>query len=191
MLRVVIYSTLLLVLGVTGLIMLFPEHAREYRLYLTENRPALTLGYSEISQEWTEQQLKERFSNLTFRCYDNRPGEYLDERSCFADIDSHNGTPAMNVAFYLAAGKLNHVGIQVPWWAHGKQWSKLKNAYGRPLATQQQPIQGVRLSGWQLSGGSVFFNRDRPLNPLMWSMVLWSSERACSPRTCFITANEL
>jgi hypothetical protein len=185
MLRVAIYGTLALLLAAAGLVMAFPEHAREYRLYLTENRPALTLSYAEISQDWTEPQLRERFSNLTLRCYDNGPGEYLDDRSCFADISSHNGTPAMNVAFHLAAGKVNHVGVQLPWWAHGRQWSQLKSAYGNPLAAQAQPVEGHRLFGWQLSGGAVFFNRDRPLNPLMWSMVLWSSERACGLRSCF------
>ena len=155
MLRVAIYSTLLLVFGAMGLVMSFPEHAREYRLYLTENRPALTLSYGEISQEWTEPQLKERFSNLTLRCYDNRPGEYLDERSCFADIDSHNGTPAMNVAFYLAAGKLNHVGIQVPWWAHGRQWSNLQfnetdlQQLHRTTAHSQQALAAPISIRWQ------------------------------------------
>ncbi|MGM9485251.1 hypothetical protein ACS5PN_28960 [Roseateles sp. NT4] len=190
MLRFIIYGLLLMLCAATALFVSFPGHAREYWRYLTQSRPALVLNYADISQDWTEQQLKERFASLELQCYDNRPGESLDDRSCYADIGSHDGMPAMNVAFHLKAGKLNHLGVQVPWWAHGRHWRKLEATYGKPLAAQQQPVQGVRLSGWQLSDGALFFNRDRPLNPLMWSMVFWSSERACGPRTCFTPARE-
>lgn len=134
--RFVISIILLVVLAAIGLVFAFPDNAREYGLYFTEKRPSLELTYSKISQEWTETQLRGRFPQLQLKCYDNRPGEYLDDRSCFADIGSHNGSPAMGIAFYLASGKLNHVGVAVPWWAHGRQTRELVRAYGTPLAAQ-------------------------------------------------------
>ena len=175
------------VLVVAGLFLAFPDNVREYRLYLSEDRPSLILRYEDISDDWTESQIKERFAQLRFRCYDNRPGEYVDDRSCFADIGAHNGSPAMAVAFYLAKGKVNHVGITVPWWAHERQAERLVSAYGKPLAAQALPIAGVRLSGWKMPGRhAIFFSRDRPLNPVMWSLVFWSSERACIKDGCFV-----
>ncbi len=184
--RLVRLAVATLMLVVAALSLAFPDNVREYRLYLTEDRPSLVLSYEDISQDWTEAQIKERFGQLRFRCYDNRPGEHPDDRSCFAGIGAHNGSPAMSVAFYLANGKVNHVGITVPWWAHGRQTAQLVSAYGTPFAAQALPIAGVRLSGWKIPRGhAIFFNRDHSLNPLMWNLVLWSSERACLESGCF------
>jgi hypothetical protein len=155
-----------LLMGAAALFLTFPDNAREYWLYLSQDRPSLVLAYDEISQDWTETEIKKRFAQLRFRCYDNRPGEYLDQRSCFADIGDHNGKPAMAVAFYLSQGKVNHVGISVPWWAHGRQASQLRATFGNPYAAQRTEVEGVRLAGWRMPGGhAIFFNRDRPLNP--------------------------
>ena len=165
----------------------FPQHLREYRLYFTETRPRTVLSYEELSQDWSEEQVKSKLQQLQFRCYDNAPGEYLDERSCFADVSSHNGVPAMSLAFYFAKGKLNHMTVQVPWWHHRSLERLMNAAYGRPIAAQFLPVEGVRLAGWKLrSGNAMFMNRDLPFNPLSWSMVLWSSQRACQPKGCFL-----
>jgi len=164
----------------------FPDHAREYRLYLMEDRAPLILPFDQVSQEWTEDDIKRRFSSLAVRCYDNRPGEYLGTRSCFADIGSFNGHPAMNASFYLTDGRLSDLAINVPWWAHGKAFGGIVEALGLPLSSQDLPYAGVRLHGWKLANGSsLFYNRDRPLNPLEWSGIHWRSERVCQRQRCW------
>lgn len=168
------------------LCLVFPRHLREYRLYFTEKRPVSVLAFDEMSQDWTEADLKARLPQLAFRCYDNAPGEYLDQRSCFADVDSHNGVPALALAFYFADQRLNHMTVQVPWWHHRTLADALTRSHGPPEAAQAVPVHGVRLAGWKLRGGhAIFMNRDRPGNPLDWSQVLWSSERACSRSPCW------
>ena len=168
------------------LFLAFPQHLREYRLYFTQSRPGTVLSYEEMSQEWSEEEVKAKLPSVEFRCYDNGPGEYLDDRSCFGDVSSHNGVAALSLAFYFAKGKLNHMTVQVPWWRAGALENLMLSAYGRPAVVQDEPVQDVRLVGWKLrSGGGVFTNRDMPLNPLSWNMVLWSSQRACELKGCF------
>jgi len=181
----------ILLLVVAGVFLAFPQQVREYRLYFTQTRPSTVLSYEEMSQDWSEGDVKARLSNAAFRCYDNAPGEYLDQRSCFADVSSHNGVSALSLAFYFAGGKLNHMSVQVPWWKHRSLVSLMRSAYGEPTAKQSRPVAGVRLVGWQLrSGNAMFLNRDQPMNPLSWSMVLWSSERACKAESCFVPSRQ-
>jgi hypothetical protein len=167
------------------LVFRYPDHVREYHLYLTETRPSLTLDFGEISQDWAEPELRQRFPDLTFRCSDVEPGEGVDQRACMADLQSHNGVPAMFITFYLAAGKVNHVGLSIPWWVHDRKMTQLKAAYGEPDASQALPVGGVRLAGWRLDNGStIFFEREPSFNPLQWAYVFWSSERACRGGAC-------
>lgn len=182
----VLLVALALVLAGALLGKMYPDHAREYYLYITESRPDASLQFTELSEDWSEQLVQERFSDLTLRCYDNRPGEYLDDRSCFADVGSLNGHGAMNISFYFKNKKLNRLAVNVPWWSHWAAYMSLKASHGQPLASQFWPRHGVRLHGWQLSNRSaVFFNQDRPLNPLQWSGIFWVSDRQCQLEGCF------
>ena len=182
---------LVFVSAISALIVAFPDNARGYHQYLVERRPDLQLAYSEVSEEWTETELRARFPQLQLQCHDSRPGEYPDERGCFADIGTHNGLHALGVAFYFASGKLNHMGISVPWWAHPRQAQELVRTYGKPHAAQPTPIAGVRLVGWQLPGGAaVFFNREVLPNPLPWNL-LWASKRSCEASGCIWGSVEL
>jgi hypothetical protein len=181
----------LVLAAVAALFFVYPQQLREYRLYFTESRPTTVLSYETMSQDWSEEEVKAQMQGITLRCYDNRPGEYLDQRSCFADVSSHNGIPAMSLAFYFAAGKLNHMTVQVPWWKHRALARSMLAAYGELTGAQAVPVAGVRLVGWQLrSGNAIFMNRDQPLNPLTWSMVMWSSARSCEPRGCFLAQSQ-
>jgi hypothetical protein len=171
---------------IAALFISFPQELSEYRLYFTETRPRTVLSFEEMSQDWSEEDLRARLKHVVFRCHDNRPGEYLDERMCDVDVSSHNGIPALTLTFYFTKNKLNHMAVRVPWWRQLSLSRLMKAAYGEPTGSQSLPIAGVRLSGWQLrSGNAVFMNRDLPINPLSWSMVFWSSERACQPKGCF------
>lgn len=164
-----------------------PAHFHEYRRYLTDKqRPAASFAMQQLSQEWSEAELAKAFPALSFRCSDNRPGEYLDDRSCFADVASHNGTPAMFLSFFFAAGKLERAMVGIPWWAHGSTQRRLVEELGLPLGrTTPDPIDGLQLQGWRLNDGSVVqFNARRPRNPIAFNGLFWQSARACAHKPC-------
>ena len=163
----------------------FPGNVREYRLYLLEDRKPIDFRYEELSAAWTEADLKARFPRHTFDCFDNRPGEYLDERSCFTDIGAHNDQAAMFAAFYFAGGGLRHAAISMPSWKYAANLKAIKAAYGRPLGlfrTEGSPD----LYGWQLdTGAALFYGGQRPLNPVQFVTLLWVNERDCARGGCF------
>ena len=47
----------------------YPDHFREYRLYLTEKRPALDFRFDELPETWSESELRERFPETKISCY--------------------------------------------------------------------------------------------------------------------------
>lgn len=164
----------------------YPQNFREYRLYVTETRPALDLNFREISEEWTEPEVRARFPQVRFYCAAHRPGTYPGDRHCAADIGSHNGSPAMTATFYWTDGKLTQFGVTTPSWTHRSQVAKLQKTLGRPTAAQKIVIGGDRLVGWQLPGKhAVLFNRDQP-SLLEWNLIFWQSARACPENGCFV-----
>ena len=164
----------------------FPNEVREYRLHFTTERPEAQFHIGFLSDEWTEDDLRKQLGWLKFRCQANRPGQYLDERSCFADIRSYNRVPAMTASFYFAQGKLNRAALQLPSWEHEGGLTLLFRMLGKPQGAQANASAGVRLVGWQLdNGGAVYYNRDRPLNPLERNGIFWVSARHCQQHPCF------
>ena len=164
----------------------FPNEVREYRLHFTTERPEAQFHIGFLSDEWTEDDLRKQLGWLKFRCQANRPGQYLDERSCFADIRSYNRVPAMTASFYFAQGKLNRAALQLPSWEHEGGLTLLFRMLGKPQGAQADASAGVRLVGWQLdNGGAVYYNRDRPLNPLERNGIFWVSARHCQQHPCF------
>lgn len=169
------------------LAVMYPEYFREYRLYLTERRLPLDFSFDDLSGRVSEESLKRKFAAQQFRCYKNRAGEYIGDRSCFVDIESHNGASAMSAAFFFADDQLVSASINVPWWAHRKMRQSLLRLYGVPAVHQAKPVAEVRLEGWKLTDGSaVFFNREPSLNPVKWSGVLWKSTSWCEKAGCFL-----
>jgi hypothetical protein len=126
----------------------YPEHVREHRMYLLESRPNLDFEPQSLSQIASESDLVRAFPNNRFRCYANRPGEYLGERSCFTDIDRHNDAPAMGASFFFLNGRLWSASILVPWWHHKAMRHTLVQRLGPPLATSD-----VHLLAFDCRGG--------------------------------------
>lgn len=159
--------------------------ATEYRLYLSEDRPAIELRYDELAESWTEQTLKNRFPKLPIRCYsDSSHG--LGDRVCALDVVSNNRIPTMFISFFFAKGQLTAVSFNIPWWTHGDAFDDIVANFGQPHAGQFLPYGGVRLYGWKLpTGAAIFYNRDRPLNPLQWNSVFWNSPELCARQRCF------
>jgi hypothetical protein len=167
--------------------LLLPQRAniREYRLYFMQQRKSVTFEFSQLTEDWTEQTLRERFVGLPLDCFDN-DGRYLDERVCTLDVKSHNAVPAMFISFFFASGRLSRASVNIPWWAHGRAYGSLVAAFGKPSSSQRAFHDGVRLHGWQLSeGAALFLNRDRPFNPLAWNAIFWNSASSCKKNGCF------
>lgn len=161
----------------------------EYRLYFTQDRKPATFTFTELSEDWTEKTLQEKFSGFPMTCVPYR-GSLPVQRACGVDVASHNGVPALFVSFFFSAGRLDQAVVNVPWWSHRTAYSSLVTALGQPAASQVFPRDGVRLHGWTLPGGAaLFLNRDRPLNLLAWNAIYWRSPSACAATGC-IRSNE-
>lgn len=185
--RFVVYCLLSLGLYMAYLSVRFPEHFREYRLYLTEQRPALDFSFDELSEDWSEADLRRRFSDVPATCYAGMPEGTPEGKACYLDISAYNGAPALGAVFFFVNDRLSKANVNLPWWGHDTVKREIVHAYGAPYAEQDEPVDGLRLQGWKLGNGSaLFLNRDRELNPVMWSSVYWSSRRLCVRTGCFL-----
>lgn len=172
-------------LSLALLAMAFPDPFGEYRRYLTESRPALDFRFDELSELWTEADVRQQFPLVPFKC-GKVPAEMdLGEWGCRTEISSHNGVRAMGLSFFFREGRLDSASLQVPWWHHQKGLRSILTLYGRPIGFQSGRRVGVRLVGWHLANGSaLFYNRDLEWNPLSWSALYWVSQRRCKQQRC-------
>ncbi|MBC7699525.1 hypothetical protein [Aquabacterium sp.] len=175
-----------LVIAACALYLLQAKNIKEYQLYLSEDRPGLTLSFDELSEEWSETDLKARFHDVRVDCHQGSPNPGMGERTCFIDINRLNGNAAMMAAFHFKDGKLNSASFNAPWWSHAPSLRHLEQQHGAPLGSQNLFHSGVRLIGWHLNNGSaVFYNRERPANLLGYNSIFWQSARQCQSQTCF------
>lgn len=158
-------------------------------MYFTEDRKPLAFGFTELSEEWTEPTLHERFAGFPISCHPYR-GILQADRACAVFVKSHNEVPALFLSFFFSAGRLNEAVVNIPWWSHGSAYHSLTATFGQPAASQFFPHHGVRLHGWRLANGAaLFLNRDRTLNPFSWNAIYWRSSAACGTSGC-IQKNE-
>ena len=189
--RKLLIGLLALVIAACAVYLLQAKNIKEYQLYLTEDRPGLTLSFDELSEEWSEADLKARFHNVRVDCHQGSPNPSMGERTCFIDIQRLNGHAAMMAAFHFKGGQLNTASFNTPWWSHAPSRDALEQQYGSPTGSQNFFYSGVRLEGGQLKNGSaVFYNRERPINPLGYNSVFWQSARQCEQRRCFSSRSE-
>jgi hypothetical protein len=158
---------------------------REYRLYLTEDRKSAQLAWDQISEAWSEADVSSRFAGYPVRCEPDFTGIPQVTRVCTVDVKSLNGVPTLYITFMFAGSKLYRIATMIPWWSHGKGLQALQSTFGPPQASQEKARAGVRLHGWSLPGGAgVFYNRDRPRNPLEANSTQWVGASACLPNSC-------
>jgi hypothetical protein len=178
---------LLCIASVAAYLLVHRDNLSEYIAYLTEDRKPVELSFGELSEDWTEEQVKVRFAAVPVQCYANPdPSMVLGDRVCSVGVKANNGVPTFLMSFFFSSGRLSSASYVIPWWAHRQGRNSIVAAYGRPAAAQLLPWAGVRLVGWQLPGGAaLFYNRDRPINPLEWNSMFWNSASACAKRGCF------
>jgi len=188
LLPLLLVAALLLWLGTTR----FPL-IREHRLFLLEDRQSADLSWHEVSGRWTEAEVQRRFAGYPIHCGVDHTGSSGIDRSCWVDLKRLNGVPTMYVNFLFAGGKLHRVATAIPAWSHAAGMKALTDAYGPPLVTQDRPVSGLRLHGWELPGGAtVFYNRHpdeteprkrrRLVDLLDTHSTQWMAESACAPR---------
>lgn len=179
----------LLVFSALGLIALsfaFPDHFREYRRYLTDKRPPMDFSFLEISEDWSEADLKAHFYTQKLSCYAEESGVGAGGRSCYVDIASHNDAPAMSIVFFFKKDHLQKAFIRVPWWGHSSMLESIRKHYGASAGFLEHEAPSGPVLSWRLENGSaLFYNRDVELNPVKWSLVLWLGERECIDSKCF------
>lgn len=186
-------GVLLLVAGVVGGYLFFNrDNLRDYRDYFADGRLPAHLPFGELSESWSEATVQSRFAGFPVTCYANQyPTPTMGDRVCSVEVGSNNNVPTFLMSFFFLSGRMTHATYLVPWWEHARGQSSIENAYGPPVARQMVPRQGARLLGWQLpDGAAIFYNRDRPLNPLWWNAMFWTSASACEKTRCIRTESE-
>lgn len=159
----------------------------EYYLYLTEDRKPVSFEFTELSEDWTEQALHEKFLGHPINCR-SYGANLATDRACGMNVESHNGVPALSISFFFSSGHLQEVSVNVPLWAHATANNSIIETIGHPTAAQLLPRDGVRLVGWQLpNGSSLFLNRDPSLLPPYWNSIYWRSASACGKGGCFMS----
>lgn len=158
---------------------------REHRQYLTQDRKDAVLPWRDLSEAWTEADVRARFQGFPTVCTPDETGAPGITRMCSVHMRSLNGVPTMNTNFLFAGPALRRVATSVPWWSHRKGIESLVTSFGRPHVSQSRPVAGIRLHGWKLPGGaSLFYKRDRGPNPLETSSTQWLAASACTPSPC-------
>ncbi|WP_280815111.1 hypothetical protein [Variovorax sp. TBS-050B] len=168
-------------------LLLYPQRARleEYREHFFGNSKSTFFSVSELSEEWTEATVRQRFAEHPVWC-GRYQGDLPVDRACGVKIKSYNGIPALYLALFFKDAKLQQMAISLPWWAQGKAYRNVVAEHGAPSASQPRSFSGVRLHGWRLpDGGGLFLNRDRPFNPLDTNAIYWRSATECRTRGCF------
>lgn len=79
------------------------------------------------------------------------------------------------MAFFFRKGRLNLATVQVPWWAHGRAAGALARNFGPHQRGWSGPM---RLRRWDLQQGMLQMNETRSINPLSWSAIVWTAQRA-------------
>lgn len=175
--KVLLYTSFVAALVLGAARLLDPDGCKDYVRYLSGHEPAVELSFDAISQYWDEQALRQAYPGLYFDCND----EPSAQRSCYADIRSYNGLPAMGLVFFLADKKVQRATVYVPSWYHGRMLKSLIRQVGAPSAIQSEARVGPPLVGWRLADGAgLFANRDTSLNPLARNAILWIAPRVCA-----------
>ena len=157
----------------------------EYWRYFAEDRMPITFDYDSLSENWTEKSLYERFGHFPIQCRTYIGGLPV-ERACGIDVKSHNGVPALYLAFFFKQDRLQFLSVNIPRWSLRKAKESLRHRFGNPYAGQLLKYNGVRLAAWKMSNGSaVFLNMEEPPGPLSWNSVLWISASQCEASKCF------
>ncbi|MBS0428646.1 MAG: hypothetical protein JSR41_15325 [Proteobacteria bacterium] len=184
--RVALFCGLAAVVAVAALWRWQPDGMEEYAQFVfSRPRPPADFALDDLSERWTEADLRERFAGLPILCGPYRVN-VAGSRGCRVEAHRYNGMPTLYLSFFFQDGRLDEVVVNMPWWQHRAATRYLLQTFGTPTAAQDEAVAGIRLVGWSRpSGAGVFLNRDRPRNPLDWNAIHWRSAASCARAGCF------
>lgn len=162
--------TLVSVLVALGLMMFLQrDRLHVYSRYMREKSPEITMRFAELSHDMDEAAVRKHYEGVGLQCASE--GGSLGDRVCYASIDRADGMAAMTLATFFVKGKLVRALVQMPWWSHGTWQKALKAQYG--LYQHAGPV--LR---WTIPNGSLEANRNRGINPLSPSVLMWMASEA-------------
>lgn len=146
-----------------------------YRKYFLEKGPHVQMPWAGLSASMDEAAARSLLKGVPLYCIDDATG--MGQRTCYAAVKQVDGYPALTVALFFRNGRLSLATVHVPWWAHRAAAETLSARLG---ASQLARARGSNeeLRRWAVPGGVVDMNRDRSLNLLSWSAVVWTPRRA-------------
>lgn len=165
---------LLIFLAVVAVLIVLPNirALHVYEKYFRGNEPQAQIRFEALSPAWDEAAAQAHFKGLPMRCL-NESQSPLGNRVCFASLSKANGNPALTLALFFKAGRLNVAVLQVPWWAHGRVRASIITRWGQPVPSGTDGT-GWSIGRWDLPNGRLEMNNTRFLSPLSWSAIMWS-----------------
>lgn len=143
-----------------------------YRKYFTQPQPDAIVPWQKLSAEMDEAAALASMPGLPWRCV--RDETRMGQRTCYTSARRINGHAAMTVAMFFNNGRLRVVTVHVPWWAHREATLALVRDHGKSMGRGRAAGSDESLLGWRMAGGDLAINRQRSLNPLQWSALVWA-----------------
>lgn len=163
-------------LGMLGIILwINADRIYIYQKYFFESSPSISLRYADLSAEMGEAEILKHFEGAGLRCiHQSKAANGLGDRVCYASIDSADGLPALTIATFSNHGRLNHVLVQVPNWTHRRWLQRFVGQHGKAERDGKvDAVLGGPVLSWSLPNGKLNMSRERELNPMRWSTLLW------------------
>lgn len=148
------------------------EKLHVYTKYFRERSPEVSLRLGELSSQMDEPAIRKHFDGVPLTCIAENGG--LGDRVCYSPIDKADTLPAMTLAIFFSQGRLATVIVQMPWWTHGAWRDSLDSRNGPPQNAGTVAGQRGDVVRWRLNNGNLEMNRNRGINPLAWSAVMWT-----------------
>lgn len=145
------------------------DRLESYYYYLRDDSPGVTMRYAQLSGQMDEAAVRKHFGDVFLICYNERSGPAGTDRLCHAAVDKADGESAMMLVAFFSKGRLTSTVVHVPWWVHGRWLDRVVGQYGKANRSNSTFL------GWTLPNGTLYYNRDRSLNPLEWNSLFWSA----------------
>jgi len=146
-----------------------------YRTYYLQKSPSISLRYTDLSADMGESEIRKHFEGVGLHCInESKASNGLGDRVCYGSIERADGLPALTLATFSNKGRLHHVLVQVPNWTHGRWLQRFVGLHGKADRDGRvDMILGGPVLRWSLPNGKLNMSRERELNPMQWSTVLW------------------
>ncbi|MDR2625739.1 MAG: hypothetical protein LBC37_05345 [Zoogloeaceae bacterium] len=158
----------------------FLAHSRG--LLFRKDPLALSVDLNQFSSRMGEAEVQQLLPTLGLKCAGTEPGFSLGSRVCYANLNSFHGIEAKQIAFFFKRTKLANFKIDIPWQSHQRMLDKLHEDYGAPAHEQKELHGGVRLMGWRIKEGNLFYNPVEDRNAVEWNTLLWIDHKEPSAK---------